>query len=83
MPIYSWVNKKSGKSVEVIRAFADYEKPPTEEEAPEEKEPEWERNIGADITVVKGNGWGNGKGHWIQLLTGGFLLCTQLLDYLV
>lgn len=64
MPMYTWTDKKSGKEVTVIRTFAEYENPPTQEEAPDIQDPEWERNIGDKITVTKGNGWGSGKGYW-------------------
>jgi len=64
MPIYTYQDKKSGKKVDVIRSFNDYENPPTKEEAPGLEDPEWERQIGDNQVVVKGNGWGGGKGYW-------------------
>lgn len=64
MPFYRWVDKKTGKEVEVLRIFADYEKPPTKEEAPDIEDPEWERQVSGGQSVVKGHGWGNGKGYW-------------------
>ena len=68
MPIYEWSCKKCKKSVDIIRSFAEYENGPAEDELPAvEEEPcehEWFRNIGDNTTVVKGNGWGSGKGSW-------------------
>ena len=67
MPMYTWQDKVSSTVVTVVRAFSEYENPPEEEEIPEAirgQEHEWERLIGADIAVVKGNGWGSGKGYW-------------------
>lgn len=66
MPLYMWTDKNTGKEVTVLRTFAEYESPPTEEEAPRQpgEEPaDWVRDIGSNIAVVKGYGWG-GKGHW-------------------
>jgi predicted nucleic acid-binding Zn ribbon protein len=67
LPLYNWKNKKTGKVIEVIRNFSDYQEPPTLEEAPEEKDPEWERMIGSDIKVIKGRSWGGSKGNWLIL----------------
>lgn len=67
MPIYTWLDKKSGTTVEIIRSFKDYENPPEGDELPAElqgKECDWERQIGDNQSVVKGNGWGAGKGSW-------------------
>lgn len=64
MPFYRWIDKKTGKEVEVLRIFADYENPPTEEEAPDIKEPEWERQVSGGQSVVKSWNWGAGKGNW-------------------
>ena len=86
MPIYLWVDKKSGKQVEIIRSFAEYENPPEGDEVPAElqgTEPQWERSIGDKISLVKGNGWGAGKGYWIQLLTTGAAVCILMQSYLV
>jgi hypothetical protein len=69
MPIYLWIDKKTGKKVEVIRTFAEYEVPPHGDELPVElrdlsdHEIEWERSVGDKISVTKGWGWG-GKGQW-------------------
>ena len=58
------MDKKTGKKVDIIRAFSDYEIPPTKEEAPDIEDPEWERLIGDNLAVVRGNNWGMGKGSW-------------------
>lgn len=63
MPLYLWLDKKTGRTVEVMRSFAEYEKPPTEEEAPDMADADWERQIEGGQSVVKGQGWG-GKGTW-------------------
>ena len=59
-----WIDKKTGKEVEVLRIFADYEKPPTKEEAPDLEDPEWERQVGGNQSVLKSWNWGAGKGNW-------------------
>lgn len=64
MPFYCWVDKKSGKEVEVLRPFAEYDTPPTAEEAPDVEDPQWERQIQGGQSVVKSWNWGNGKGNW-------------------
>lgn len=64
MPIYRWEDKKTGKKVEVLRSFKEYDVPPTKEEAPDVEDPEWERKIGGGQKVNKGNNWGPGKGYW-------------------
>ena len=46
-----------------MRKFSEYEVPPTSEEAPDVLDPDWVRDIGGNIAVVKGQGWG-GKGYW-------------------
>jgi hypothetical protein len=67
MPLYTWRNNKTGREVEIIRHFSEYETPPTREEAndwsdEEYSEADWERLI-ALSRWVRGN-WGGGKGHW-------------------
>jgi hypothetical protein len=64
MPFYTWVDKKTGKEIEVLRIFSDYEKPPTKEEAPDAEDPEWERQVGGNQSVLKSWSWGPGKGNW-------------------
>ena len=64
MPMYLWTDSKSKKEVSVMRKFSEYEVPPTAEEAPDVEDPDWVRDIGGNIAVVKGQGWGSGKGYW-------------------
>lgn len=64
MPVYIWKEKKTGREVEVIRHFSDYEIPPTEEESGlNPKKTKWERIIGTGIRTVRGSNWA-GKGNW-------------------
>lgn len=49
----------TGEIKEVLRDFKDYQVPP-EEGKPED----WERLIGRDIKINKGDTWGGGKGKW-------------------
>lgn len=46
-----------------MRSFAEYENPPEETKSETCEEHEWTRDIGANITVVKGNHFGK-KGSW-------------------
>jgi hypothetical protein len=69
MPMYDWVDKKTGKHVVVMRHFSKYEEIPTPEEVPDLSAEDyaaadWERLIGVDIQVQRGWNWGGGKGHW-------------------
>lgn len=71
MPIYDWSCKKCGTAVPVIRSFAEYEVPPSDEEvrdAPvcnEGTAHVFVRVIGGKQTVLKGPNWGWGKkGSW-------------------
>lgn len=71
MPIYDYQDKKTKKTVGVIRSFKDYEIIPTLEEAKdsgmtdeEYVEAAWERFMAAGIQVTKGDNWGPGKGNW-------------------
>lgn len=66
MPMYTWEDQRSKRIVDVIRSFAEYEVPPTKEEVPDLEDPEWVRQIGSQINVTKGNGWGSGKGYWAR-----------------
>ena len=65
MPIYTYVDKHTGKAINVIRTFTTYEEPPTKEEATkltyegkvvlteeEFENAEFERKIGSGITVT-------------------------------
>lgn len=76
MPFYTWMDKNSGKEVEVVREFKDYETPPTEEESgisPEKAS--WERLIRGKRMITRPRNWGS-KGYWILvgILYGTFLL---------
>ena len=71
MPIYSWVDKKTKKEVEIVRSFSLYQDEPSKDEAigeglteDEFDAAEWEKVIGKDIRVIPGESWGPGKGHW-------------------
>lgn len=85
MPLYDWVDKKSGKRVTILRHFSAYEEKPTQEEAVQDKmtpeeytEAEWERLIGVDIQVHKGTNWG-AKGFWLSLMGVGYAI-TMLVN---
>jgi hypothetical protein len=71
MPLYDWKDKKTGRTIGVLREFAKYQEPPTKEEAVEEglteaeaEEAEWERTIGGGIQMVRGENWTGKKGEW-------------------
>lgn len=71
MPLYRWKCKTCEGTVEVLRSFGDYEKGPEPDEVPEGfkcRDPEgghdFERTISGKVNVVKGAGWGGGKGNW-------------------
>ena len=83
MPIYNWIDKRTGKDVDVIRDFEKFEFPPDRDEVPnmtdqEYTDAEWERQIAPSKWI---RGWSGGKGAWIQLLSGGWL-CSQLPNWL-
>lgn len=87
MPIYHWVDKKTDKSIEVIRTFSEYEVPPTEQEVLEAKlefsePPEWVRIINY-VAVKKGHRWGGGKGNWLWLLTLGGTSLLFIKDFIL
>lgn len=63
MPMYLYEDKKSGKRIEVLRSFKEYDVPPTKEEAPDIEDPQWERLIIGTQKHVKGPGFGR-KGYW-------------------
>lgn len=66
MPIYTWMDEKTGYEFEVVRKFDDYRVPPEDEELPEDergKERAWKRTIKGKVSVQKAPGWG-GKGYW-------------------
>jgi len=72
--MYCWVERKSGKEIEVLRSFSDFEVPPTAEELAiinlVFENPEWERIIKSSPKIIRGDSWGPGKGHWVWLLIG-------------
>jgi predicted nucleic acid-binding Zn ribbon protein len=71
MPLYTYRDKKSNKAFDILRNFEEYKSLPTKEEAlkaglteEEFDSAEFQKEIGSSITVVKGDSWGKGKGHW-------------------
>jgi hypothetical protein len=73
VPLYQWIEKKSGIRVEVLRHFDQYTDEPTAEEVaavlqPGQElpaDPQWEREIGGKQSLVRGENWGYGrKGYW-------------------
>lgn len=63
MPMYCWECSKCKKQDTVVRSFAEYDVPPEEEKSDSCEKHDWVRDIGANITVVKGNHFGK-KGSW-------------------
>ena len=64
MPFYNWLDHNSGKEVEVVREFADYQTPPTEEESGiAADKADWERIIRGKRLVTRPRNW-QGKGNW-------------------
>lgn len=71
MPIYKWSDKNTGKEVEIIRSFDDYEDTPTEEEAlveltkEEFKNAKWVKIVvGGSRSIGFGRFGHGGKGNW-------------------
>jgi hypothetical protein len=78
MPLYTWEDKKTGKTIDVLRSVADIEDIPTKEEMKAElKHPRedsltleefeaanFHRITGSGIRTVRGGSWGAGKGYW-------------------
>lgn len=62
MPIYTYENEE-GQVVQVIRAMADIDVEPTEEEAGGRKGP-WVRVISGGVDFRRGKNWSGGKGFW-------------------
>lgn len=79
--LYVWLEKKSGKQVEVSRRSQDYKVEPSREEAEmneeEYSQAEWERIISNKGTTI---GFGQ-KGHWIILI--GTVICSGYLDLIL
>lgn len=71
MPLYTHLDKISGKQVEILRPFDKYQESPTSEEArtsgltEEEIEiAQWEKIIGTGIRITRGPNWQGSKGNW-------------------
>lgn len=71
MPLYRWKDSRTGKAVEILRSFEEYQDTPDREEAlagglteEEIEAAEWTREIGAGIQVVRGSNWQGSKGNW-------------------
>lgn len=88
MPIYQYKDKRTGKQIEVIRRFSDYQIPPTLVEADkvltkeEFDSAEWERVIGEGIKTSRAPGFGS-KGNWAFLLffLAGAILGSIMVPY--
>lgn len=87
MPLYVYADLNTGKKVEILRSFSEYQSLPTREECPEFSDEEFsaaqfEKQLGEGIRVVKGASWGMGKGHWAFPLVLGlvsWLINNQLI----
>lgn len=71
MPLYIHKDAQSGKNVEILRSFKEYEEKPTLEEAlaaglteEEYTAAQWRRVLGSGIKVVRGANWQGSKGNW-------------------
>lgn len=71
MPLYTHEDITSGKQVEILRPFSEYQDPPTTEEAVEQGlTPEeagvaiWRKILGTGIRVTRGPNWTGMKGSW-------------------
>lgn len=69
MPMYRYKDERTGTEIDVLRSFDEWEVPPNREETQQHwsdsefEKAEWTRVIGIP-GVVKGHGWGGGKGNW-------------------
>jgi hypothetical protein len=66
MPMYTFKDEKSELTVEVLRSFADYKVPPTDDELPEQergKTRQWTKIIDKGIRTVANRNWSPSKGH--------------------
>lgn len=70
MPMYSWKDETSGKQVDIIRKFDASDEPPKRDDISpkdmsdaEVDEAKWTKVLN-NPAVVKGRGWGGGKGYW-------------------
>ncbi len=71
MPMYLWRDRRTQKSIEILRDHKEYRTPPTVEEATslglteeEAKDADWQKLISRGIRMAKSDTWGPGKGHW-------------------
>jgi predicted nucleic acid-binding Zn ribbon protein len=69
MPIYQYLEKKTGKKVEIVRTISEHGVLPLAEECPELSPEEyaaaeWEQQISGGQFMVRGAGWRGGKGYW-------------------
>lgn len=69
MPIYDWLDKRTGKQVGIIRSFDLSGDLPTREECPELTDEEyaaaeWDKQLGVGTRFMHGPNWSGRKGHW-------------------
>lgn len=69
MPLYDWQDKKSGKTVSIVRAFSGSADVPergecTEFSDDEYASAEWEKQLGVGTRFMHGPNWTGRKGHW-------------------
>lgn len=67
MPLYDWIDKKTGYKVVLLRPFAEYDVPPCDEDLPEDergKDREWQKQLGEGVQTVRGPNWTGSKGNW-------------------
>lgn len=69
-PMYSWLDKVTGRTVDIIRKFDQSDEPPTREDIGEKEfsneelaAAQWSKVLNKP-GVVKGWNWGGGKGNW-------------------
>lgn len=70
MPMYTYVEKKTGAKVDVVRTVSEMDLLPQLDECegkltPEQyAEADWERLISGGISVNRGVNWSGSKGNW-------------------
>lgn len=67
MPLYTYIDKTTGYQIDILRNFAQYQDLPNDTDLPEEeqgKERDWEKQLGTNVKVIRGENWGPGKGNW-------------------
>ena len=83
MPMYSWIDETTGKSVDIINSFDNSERPPLREQVDADMGDEefgravWRKILNAP-GVVKGYGWGGGKGNWSIWITASVAWASDL-----